>query len=1281
MPRPAPLVIGHRSSIIPRRRRRGGFALLITITLLAFLVLLLVSLASLTRVETQVAANNQQIAQARQNALLALNIALGELQKHAGPDQRVTARADLQPLATEATPSPYPTTDPASGTNLVGNATTALNSIDTYWRNAPRNRQWTGVWRNSNTPGYPQTPAAAPYNADAPASYNPVPALQSWLVSGNENIGDTYKPTDTISGLSASSTALDKIRQNPGNPNSRAYRLLVKASANVTASDTNSLERAVTAPEIEIRSTTIPGANGTDTLIGHYAWWVGDEGVKARANLSDPYSSPLASTTDHRIRLQSAQRTAIETMSSDGTDGFARLDPILQPDPATFKSQLSSVLTPDQFAYLAPSATSFPDELRARYHDFSIHSRGILADTKNGGLKVDFTYLLGQKNLSDFRTALNGAYGDNIASANTHNRVFKPESTLYATFPPSDASYSGGWPFRDGAANVGVFEYGCTWEQLWSFANMGNLASDTPGGVFDFSGRASPRRQTEIQHGLHPLVIQAKRFVRLRIVGGEDTAVPDSTGTPVNHTGLIWIDTIPVVLIANPYAVPLAPADYQFRFSGSFGQLVHGSTDDTSNPAVDFTRFYSGNEPSHFGDPTFILRSPGMAPGEAHIFTIDDSATNNPTITPTSTGAYDVVPVNSSTHKQFVVMKNDYDTLTALAFNTNKTIPLASTRVALRSGAPQINTHLYMDWTAGEGDKRLVQFIRGQQYTTEVGNSFLLVNPIGDGTRQGGGYILVLNQAPVDLTKGTGYTAVASSIAQQAPFYQVNYRGAYVFFGGSDSTTGVQHTLEWARTFAKNGGDGLANDTPNPWLGANIIRPSGSVSTARWGLFNVGEGQEQTAAPNYITDPLVGQQNLLYDIPRPGHPLSSIGQLQHFNTGGFINTTSVNGDPNRQAYVLNSWQNNYAISNSYPHGRVTRDQLFFRRSEMGRHYDGSYLWNDLLWDRFYFSTYPQTGSFDFSSLSDRLINSRLRPFRDRGDAAWDDEGNFRGNGDASNPANSRMAAQNLLVEGAFNINSTSVEAWKAVFSSLKNIPIAGHTSTIAPFSRTLAPIGGSANADKGNTGNAWNGFYDFSEADIHNLAKEMVMQVRKRGPFTSLSEFINRRLVGGRTSNAGTATDTMRLGLSGALQAALDAVINQRADLASPFNVQPKQFVSLGSGNSSHNVMADADYRMSSGLAGIPGYVLQGDVLSPLGSSLSARSDTFTIRTYGDAVNPATGDITGRAWCEAVVQRIPDYVDPNANAATDTTGLHVDNQQFGRRFHIVSFRWLSPEDI
>src|SRR5476651_2168359 len=79
----------------PRRQSTRGFAVIISITLLAFLVLLLLSLVLLTRVSTQVSAASMKDAQAKQNAITALNIAIGQLQKYAGPDQRVTAVADL----------------------------------------------------------------------------------------------------------------------------------------------------------------------------------------------------------------------------------------------------------------------------------------------------------------------------------------------------------------------------------------------------------------------------------------------------------------------------------------------------------------------------------------------------------------------------------------------------------------------------------------------------------------------------------------------------------------------------------------------------------------------------------------------------------------------------------------------------------------------------------------------------------------------------------------------------------------------------------------------------------------------------------------------------------------------------------------------------------------------------------------------------------------------------------------------------------------------------------
>ena len=99
-------------------------------------------------------------------------------------------------------------------------------------------------------------------------------------------------------------------------------------------------------------------------------------------------------------------------------------------------------------------------------------------------------------------------------------------------------------------------------------------------------------------------------------------------------------------------------------------------------------------------------------------------------------------------------------------------------------------------------------------------------------------------------------------------------------------------------------------------------------------------------------------------------------------------------------------------------------------------------------------------------------------------------------------------------------------------------------------------------------------------------------------------------------------------------------------------------------------------------IAGGPGWLTQADLLQPLAPYLTARSDTFIIRSYGDAVNPATGSVEGRAWCEAVVQRIPDFV---GNESPDTPLASLSSTSpskvFGRRFHVVSFRWLSPDDI
>ena len=86
--------------------------------------------------------------------------------------------------------------------------------------------------------------------------------------------------------------------------------------------------------------------------------------------------------------------------------------------------------------------------------------------------------------------------------------------------------------------------------------------------------------------------------------------------------------------------------------------------------------------------------------------------------------------------------------------------------------------------------------------------------------------------------------------------------------------------------------------------------------------------------------------------------------------------------------------------------------------------------------------------------------------------------------------------------------------------------------------------------------------------------------------------------------------------------------------------------------------------------------------MSALSSIATVRGDTFKIRSYGEA-NAADGKtVLARAWCEVVVQRVPDFVDPTDVPETKIADLSSNaNLKFGRRFNIVSFRWLTENEI
>lgn len=193
----------------------------------------------------------------------------------------------------------------------------------------------------------------------------------------------------------------------------------------------------------------------------------------------------------------------------------------------------------------------------------------------------------------------------------------------------------------------------------------------------------------------------------------------------------------------------------------------------------------------------------------------------------------------------------------------------------------------------------------------------------------------------------------------------------------------------------------------------------------------------------------------------------------------------------------------------------------------------------------------------------------------------------------------------------------------------------------------------------------WLGSRVLTEDQIDDLAEAIVRQVKLRGPFLSMSEFINRRL----------DANKRELAVKGALQAAID-------DPAVSINADFRE----GVRSFSADEIADQNPAFPEALEGpvaygSPAYVDQADILRNLAEQLTPRGDTFVIRTYGDSLD-ANGNVLARAWCEAVLQRVPEYVDDTDENHLKTSDLQsASNKKYGRKIQIISFRWLKADEV
>ncbi len=102
-----------------------------------------------------------------------------------------------------------------------------------------------------------------------------------------------------------------------------------------------------------------------------------------------------------------------------------------------------------------------------------------------------------------------------------------------------------------------------------------------------------------------------------------------------------------------------------------------------------------------------------------------------------------------------------------------------------------------------------------------------------------------------------------------------------------------------------------------------------------------------------------------------------------------------------------------------------------------------------------------------------------------------------------------------------------------------------------------------------------------------------------------------------------------------------------------------------------------------------PAYLTSGDLMTALAPFVTTRSDTFKVRLYGETVSPMTAakfsgaEPHARAWLEAIVQRFPDGVsqsDFKAAGSDEWTQL-IAEPNWGRRFRVLSLRWLKEEEL
>lgn len=1149
------------------RRPPQGFALVITLSLMVLLTIVAVGLLGLSSIALRSGGRDEMAAQARANARMALMLALGELQQQAGPDTRVTARADI---LDEKNP-------PVLG----------------VWKS------WEGT--NHDSQGRPI----------APRGYKSAKEQRflAWLASGDpKTLPDTSARDDSV--------------------------VLVGPRAVGEGGDRGKLQIHLEAEEIE-------DASGK----GGFAWWISGENQKAR--LPSPEDTGDYETSDWAVAAKS---------HSTANPAPFRMDDLLG-DPAPAAKAIS-LQGGDLIA--EKQALKVSQEF---FHDLSTTATGLLTNTATGGWRKDLSLVT--ENWGSLRSSSLPFFRQTPAK----DIMFSKPT---AADPAASKSMLYPWSaYRGDSSRIPIYRHGpvSSWENLVDYATTYKRVTSGASGKSRFSrGNASvaiddTANTFNFLHRVRILPLVA----RVQWVFSHSAGPPKVTDPPPPAGSLeARLLLTPVITMWNPYNVEITAPVLTFSIPRPLPPALRYTVNGVANSNYRCLIAGATEYEPLSGTSTLVYTIPTefpLKPGETRVFS---PAANN--VVAASGTPLALEQGYRGTGGHYFEVKND--TGQPVVASAGATIKAdAKFDTVYNDGNPGVGIYLDMSRPVDGVTRR--HLVYRMVYTKAVANE--VYKPL---TQLAESTLGAAQTTPAPFLSTVFGARMASKTHIPAKgFVQSSPLVNYTAMGAKDL---IEITIQ--RHYG-----GTSHPVNSPFDYSFIKHAPGGDSQ----LPNASD----TSGRGYIVTGFNKSDGLSRCViaELPTRPLASLGELQNWDL------RYENPIP---PYAFNLIGNSDASPLLPPNAVVNSADASLPENLQ---HDDSYCANHLLFDDWFFSTIaPDPSSFgptggrtqqktftDFVSGIEPLDNRAYRPIEaDARLAAADPKKAdelFRNQ--VAKAEGYRSIASRIEVDGMFNVNSTSVTAWRALLGHARNQKVphmqesgGGWSVDLSnevdhPFSRFT--IAGDVEASEQGSSGAFPeaaefaGYRVLDEKVIAELAEKIVGQVRARGPFLSLAEFVNRQLSSGD------------LALAGAIQAALNEL--EKSPSSNPYKEIQATVGAAGQSVAVPVRAAEAEYKFPAAAAGynaygVPGWTRQADVLRPLAPILSARDDTFTIRAHGDA-RDKDGNIVSRAVCEAVVRRTREYVDPADAADITTLPKSPVNTAFGRRIEMVSFRWLSPSEI